>query len=322
MVICPFHYRLFFGSYLHAIEPKKLKNRPAILDNRSYKRQNDRIIFYVSLSAKHRRQNDIKTRKSQKQNSRFTGDVKISKPKSAQSRDGRLCRRETWIGSKFDFRLPSPRRKRQVLKFPNNSSEGGEEVRSQSDTPAMKRCQSEASHPTPDVDLEDLTEDQTEDQKIAVATILREEAESFSKDDDDVGCAEGLQLKINLSDNRPVQKNYTSIPKPLYSEVKQYVEDLLNRRWVRKSRSAYSSPVVCVRKRDGSLRLCVDFRELNRRTVPDRHPLPRVHTTIENLGGNKWFSLLDQGKAYYQGFVNPECQHMTTFVHRGACTSG
>ena len=123
-----------------------------------------------------------------------------------------------------------------------NSSEEGEEVRSQSDTPAMKRCQSEASHPTPDVDLEDLTEDQ----KIAVATMLREEAESFSKDDDDVGCAEGLQLKINLSDNRPVQKNYTSIPKPLHSEVKQYVEDLLNRGWVRKSRSAYSSPAVCV----------------------------------------------------------------------------
>ena len=109
----------------------------------------------------------------------------------------------------------------------NNSSEEGEEVRSQSDTPAMKRRQSEDSHSTPDVDLEDLTEDQ----KIAVAAMLKEEAESFSKDDDDVGCAEGLQLKINLSDNRPVQKNYTSIPKPLYSKVKQYVEDLLNRGW-------------------------------------------------------------------------------------------
>ena len=96
--------------------------------------------------------------------------------------------------------------------------------------------------------------------------------------------------------------------------MKQYVEDLLNREWVRKPLSAYSSPVVCVRKRDGSLRLCVDFRELNRRTVPDRHPLPRVQTTIENLGGNKWSSLLDQGKAYHQGFVNPESQHMTAFV--------
>ena len=144
--------------------------------------------------------------------------------------------------------------------------------------------------------------------------MLREEAESSSKDDDDVGCAEGLQLKMNLADNRPVQKNYTSIPKPQNSEVKQYVEDLVKREWLRKSRSAYSLPVVCVRKRDGSLRLCVDFRELNRRTVPDRHPFPRVQTTIENLDGSRWFSLLDQGKAYHQGFVNPECQHMTAFV--------
>ena len=201
-------------------------------------------------------------------------------------------------------------RSADCIRLAKNSSEEGEEVKLQSDTPVMKGCQSEIIHPTPDVDLGNLPEDQ----KIAVATMLREEAESFSKDDDDVGCAEGLQLKINSSENRPVQKNYTSILKPLYSEVKQYVEDLLNRGWVRKSRSAYSSPVVCVLKRDGSLRLCVDFRELNRRTVPDRHPLPRVQTTIKNLGGNKWFSLLDQGKAYHQGFVNPECQHMTAFV--------
>ena len=141
--------------------------------------------------------------------------------------------------------------------------------------------------------------DLTEHQKIVVMNMLRDETDSFSKDDEEVGCMEGLQLNINLSDSRPVQKNYTATPKPLYPEVKQYVEDLLNRGWVRKSRSAYSSPVVCVQKKDGSLRLCVDFRELNKRTVPDRHPLPRVQTTIENLGGNEWFSLLDQGKAYH-----------------------
>ena len=185
-----------------------------------------------------------------------------------------------------------------------------EQQRKKPKAPVMQGCQSETSNPLPDVDLGDLSRDQ----KTVVLNMLREEADSFSKNDEDVGCAEGLQLNINLSDSRPVQKNYTAVPKPLYPEVKQYVEDLLNRGWVRKSRSAYSSPVVCVRKKDGSLRLCVDFRELNKRTEPDRHPLPRVQTTIENLGGNKWFSLLDQGKAYHQGFVNPQCQHMTAFV--------
>ena len=71
-----------------------------------------------------------------------------------------------------------------------NSSEEGEEVRSQSDTPVIKGCQSEASNPNPYVDSGELTEDQ----KIVVATTLREETQSFSKDDDDKGYSGGLQL--------------------------------------------------------------------------------------------------------------------------------
>ena len=67
--------------------------------------------------------------------------------------------------------------------------------------------------------------------------MLEEEAESLSKTDDDVGAAEELQVEINLTDSVPVQKKYTSIPRPLYAEVKQYVEDLLNRGWIQKSRS-------------------------------------------------------------------------------------
>ena len=96
--------------------------------------------------------------------------------------------------------------------------------------------------------------------------------------------------------------------------MKQYIEDLLNRKFIRRSKPAYSSPVVCVRKKDGSLRLCVDYRELNRRTIADRHLLPKVQTTLENLEGNSWFSFLDQGKAYHQGFVETTDQHKTAFI--------
>ena len=102
-----------------------------------------------------------------------------------------------------------------------------------------------------DIDTEDLTEEQ----RLIVRQMLVEEAESFSKTDDDVGRTEELQVDINLTDSVPVQRKYTAIPRPLYAEIKQYVEDLLNRGWIQKSKSAYSSPVVCVRKKDGSLRL-------------------------------------------------------------------
>ena len=135
--------------------------------------------------------------------------------------------------------------------------------------------------------------------------MLMEESDSFAQNDDDIGCLGELQMRINLSDDTPVQKTYRPIAKPLYSEVKQYVEDLLNRRWIRKSKSAYFSPVVCVHKKDGTLRLCIDYRELSQRTATDRHPLPRVQTKLENLGGSAWFSLLDQGKAY-QRFHTPK----------------
>ncbi|KAI4892839.1 hypothetical protein NFI96_032213, partial [Prochilodus magdalenae] len=71
--------------------------------------------------------------------------------------------------------------------------------------------------------------------------------------------------------------------------------------------------VVCVRKKDSSLRLCVDFRELNRKTVPDRHPLPCIQDLLDNLGGHSWFSILDQGSACHQGVVDEGSQHCTAF---------
>ena len=93
-----------------------------------------------------------------------------------------------------------------------------------------------------------------ENGRLIVREMLRQEAGAFARNDDDVGCVENLELEIQLKGNEPVQKNYISIPKPLYGEVKEYLEDLINRNWICKSRSAYSSPMVCVRKKDGSLR--------------------------------------------------------------------
>ncbi len=123
-----------------------------------------------------------------------------------------------------------------------------------------------------------------------------------------------LQLKIRLSDMTPVKRTYVSVPKPLHNEVKEYLEDLLNKGWTQKSRSSYASPVVCVRKKNGSLRLCIDYRELNRKSIPARHPIPRVQDMLNSLSGSAWFSVLDQGKAYHQGFVEEGSQPFTAFI--------
>ena len=161
-----------------------------------------------------------------------------------------------------------------------------------------------------DIDLEGLIPAQKE----TALKLLAEEADAFAKDDNDVGCIPDLELDLDLEDQTPVQKNYVTVPKPLYPEVKAYIEDLLNRNFIKKSSSSYSSPVVCVRKKDQSLRLCVDFRALNKKTRPDRHPIPRIQEMLDNLGGNSWFSVLDQGKAYHQGFMSPNSQPLTAFI--------
>ena len=123
------------------------------------------------------------------------------------------------------------------------------------------------------------------------------------------GCANALVLNLRLKEDTPVQRNYVSFPKPLYPEVKSNIQDLLNRGFIKASQSLYSSSVLCVRKPDNSLRLCIDYRLLNAKTVADKNPIPKVQETLENLGGNRWFSTLDQGKAYHQGFMSEKSQY-------------
>ena len=62
------------------------------------------------------------------------------------------------------------------------------------------------------------------------------------------------------------------------------------------------------------MRLCIDYRELNHKTVRDRHPIPRIQETLDNLGGSLWFSVLDLGKAYHQGFIEKGSRHLTAFI--------
>lgn len=152
------------------------------------------------------------------------------------------------------------------------------------------------------------------DQQEKVIKLLEEESAVFCDGDDDIGNCPEIKMKIQLKDDIPVQKTYYGVPRPLYIEIKSYVEDLLNKSWVVKSNSSYSSPVVAVRKKDGTLRLCCDYRQLNSKTIPDRHPLPRIQDVLDSLGGKNWFTVLDQQKAYHQTYLDEKSQPLTAFI--------
>lgn len=162
----------------------------------------------------------------------------------------------------------------------------------------------------PPVTLDHLTIEQ----QAAVKEMLREESDAFARRKDEVGYIQNLTMDIKLTDDIPVAKAYNAVPRALYDEVKTHIQELLNKGFIRKSTSPYASPVVCVRKRDGSLRLCIDYRGLNKKTIADRHPIPRIQEILDGLGGNMWFSVLDQGKAYHQGEIKEDSKKCTAFT--------
>ena len=158
----------------------------------------------------------------------------------------------------------------------------------------------------------DLSHLDSEKQKM-MREMLEEVNDVFSKSDSDIGDIPDFQMEIHLTDNVPVKEAYRKIPRHMYSEVKNYIDDLISNGWVRQSCSSYSSPIVCVRKKDGGMRLCIDYRRLNAKTIPDAQPIPRIQDILDSLGGKRWFTTLDMSKAYHQGYIAEEFRHLTAF---------
>ncbi len=162
----------------------------------------------------------------------------------------------------------------------------------------------------PPADLSHLDEEQQEE----VRKVLKEERDMFSRSDLDIGDIKDFHMKIPLHDETPVKEAYRRIPRNLYSEVKDFISDLVTNGWIKESFSSYASPIVCVRKKCGGLRMCVDYRKLNAKTVADSQPIPRIQDILDGLAGNKWFTTLDMSKAYHQGYIDEASRHVTAFA--------
>lgn len=127
-----------------------------------------------------------------------------------------------------------------------------------------------------------------------------------------------VQMKIILKDDNPISSGPRRLPIAERGIVEQQVDEWLKNGIIEESESEYSSPVVLVRKRDGTPRLCVDYRRVNKVIVKDRFPLPLIEDQLDRLQNAKVFSTIDLKNGFFHVDVDETSRKYTSFVtHNG-----
>ena len=142
--------------------------------------------------------------------------------------------------------------------------------------------------------------------------LFKEFQDVFSQGDDDLGNTPLLEHGIETH-GPPLRQPYRRQNPAVRREEMTQVQQMLSSNVIRPSNSPWASPVVMVRKKDGSLRFCVDFRQLNAATIKDAHPLPRIDDLLDALHGAKWFSTLDLKSGYWQVPIAEQDKEKTAF---------
>ncbi len=99
-------------------------------------------------------------------------------------------------------------------------------------------------------------------------------------------------------------------------ELRKQLDDLLEKGFIKPSKSPFGAPILFVHKKDGGLRMCVDYRALNKITVKNRYPIPRIDDLLDQLNGAKVFSKLDLASDYWQVRIAEGDTHKTAFRSR------
>ena len=136
----------------------------------------------------------------------------------------------------------------------------------------------------------------------------------FVLEKNELGCTSAVEHKICIIDSEPFKERFRRIPPPLLEEVHASLRDMLDASTIRPSQSPWCNAVMLVRKKDGTLRFCVDFRRLNARTKKDLYPLPRIQQALESMAGAAHFSLMDFKSGFWQVKMVPGSQPYTAFT--------
>lgn len=149
-----------------------------------------------------------------------------------------------------------------------------------------------------------------------LASLLREFSHTFSRGENDLGRTDVVTHNIDTGNSGPVRQSLRRHP-PLHQEaITQHVQSMLEQGVIEPSKSPFASNVVLVKKKDGSLRCCIDYRQLNGITKKDAYPLPRTDVCLDAMHGSRWFSTFDLRSSYHQVLVDERDRDKTAFICR------
>ncbi len=123
--------------------------------------------------------------------------------------------------------------------------------------------------------------------KARLVKKLSERTSVFSLDEWDVGLAKNVEHQIRLSDSKPFRERSRRIVPADIDDVRRHLQELLAAGIIKESRSPYASPIIIVRKKNGRVCMCIDYRTLNFRTIPDQYTMPRIDDALDCLTGSK-----------------------------------
>ena len=155
----------------------------------------------------------------------------------------------------------------------------------------------------------------SEERKTLIHVVSQKHS-VFALTEEELGQTDLIEHSITMKDPTPVRTTPRRLPYALRSELESELQKLLDIGCIEPSSSPFASGLVLVRKKDGGLRICVDYRGINKKMVPDCYPIPRIDDLIDTIGRcrGKFFTTLDLMKGYHQIKVAPESKEKTAFT--------
>ena len=162
--------------------------------------------------------------------------------------------------------------------------------------------------------LEGVSDKLTPTQRQQFSKLLHKFKDIFAENKADLGRTNLVEHKIDSGDTHPFKLPARRVPFAKRAEAEREVQQMLDNNVVRPSSSPWSSPIVLVTKKDGSVRFCVDYRRLNSITKKDSYPLPRIDDSLDALKGSRYYSVMDMASGFWQVAMDADDAPKTAFA--------